>query len=322
MKGAKLDEYIVDSTNCLNAIDDTAGTFADFVSLVKDHKQPDSKVSMYPDIILSTTDVLSTFSPLARLCFQSSMEARDDMIEYINNFDSFDDYITQFGTAALAHYFSLRETLNTITYAMKELKNSTEAAFFIGKFVTDLFFFTPAPRPQTEFLNFEEFQVDEEPMYVDDGTKEDLTRSIDNSYEAMYVFLTSLNFARGINLDSCKYYATRMLEKIYDGKSIIQRGKQGDKAEGVFTIIDSLEFIKGSVKYCVDSSIDVVNSCKYVIKNFSPRTIPERIFKNFFHMLSDATSVITSIHYEDQPTLLKIVADILKTAFLNVPPVA
>ena len=31
----------------------------------------------------------------------------------------------------------------------------------------------------------------------------------------------TLNFARGINLDSCKYYATRMLEKIYDGKSII-----------------------------------------------------------------------------------------------------
>ena len=58
-------------------------------------------------------------------------------------------------------------------------------------------------------------------MYVDDGTKEELTRSIENSYEAAYVFLTSLNLARGINLDSCNYYATRMIEKIYDGKSII-----------------------------------------------------------------------------------------------------
>lgn len=198
------------------------------------------------------------------------MEAKEDVIEYINQFDSFDDYITQFGTAALAHYFSLRETINMFSYALKELHNSTEAAFYMGKFVTDLFFFKPAPRPQTEYLNFEEFQVDAEPVYVDDGTKEELTRSIENSYEAAYVFLTSLNLARGINLDSCKYYATRMIEKIYDGKSIIQRGNKGDKAEGVFTIIDSLEFIKGSVKYCVDSSIDVVNSCKYVIKNFSP----------------------------------------------------
>ena len=212
--------------------------------------------------------------------------------------------------------------MNTFTYALKELHNSTEAAFYMGKFITDLFFFQPAPRPQTEYLNFEEFQVDAEPMYVDDGTKEELTRSIENSYEAAYVFLTSLNFARGINLDSCKYYATRMLEKIYDGKSIIQRGNKGDKAEGVFTIIDSLEFIKGSVKYCVDSSIDVVNSCKYVIKNFSPRTIPERIFKNIFHMISDVTSVVSSVHFNDQSTLLKIVADMLKTAFLNVPPVA
>jgi len=158
-------------------------------------------------------------------------------------------------------------------------------------------------------------------MYVDDGTKEELTAKIDNSYEAMYVFLTSLNFARGINLDSCKYYATRMMEKIYDGRAIIQRGKPENKAEGVFTIIDSLEFVKGSVKYCVDSSIDVVNSCKYVIKNFTPRTIPERIFKNIFHMISDTTAVISSIHFEDQSTLLKIVADILKSAFLNVPQV-
>jgi len=135
----------------------------------------------------------------------------------------------------------------------------------------------------------------------------------------MYVFLTTLNFARGINLDSCKYYATRMLEKIYDGKSIIQRGKPETKAEGVFTIIDSLQFITGSVKYCVDSSIDVVTSCKYVIKNFSPRTIPERIFKNLFHLISDTTAVISSVHFEDQNTLLKIAADILKSAFLNVP---
>ena len=94
MKGAKLDEYIVDSTNCIDAIDDTAGTFSDLAGLIKDHKQPDAQTSFYPDIVLASTDVLSTLSPLARLCFQSSMEAKEDIIEYINQFDSFDDYIT------------------------------------------------------------------------------------------------------------------------------------------------------------------------------------------------------------------------------------
>ena len=240
----------------------------------------------------------------------------------MNNFDSFNDYITQLGTAALAHYFSLRETLNTFTYAMKELKNSTEAAFYMGKFLSDLFLFTPAPRPQTEYLNFEEFQVDDEPVFVDDEDKVEFFGQIDNSYEAMYVFLTKLNFARGIDLDSCKYYATRMIEKIYDGKAIIRRAQKGDKAEGIFTILDSFDFIKGSVKYCVDSSIEVAKSCKYVIQNFSPRTIPERIFKNIFHLLQDTTAVISSIHYSDQSTLLKIIADVLKTSFLTVPPVA
>lgn len=75
------------------------------------------------------------------------MEAKQDIADYMNNFDSFNDYVTQLGTAALAHYFTLRETLNTFTYAMKELKNSTEAAFYMGKFLSDLFLFTPAPRP-------------------------------------------------------------------------------------------------------------------------------------------------------------------------------
>jgi len=39
-------------------------------------------------------------------------------------------------------------------------------------------------------------------------------------------------------------------------------------------------------------------------------------------MISDTTSIISSVHYEDQSTLLKVVADVLKTAFLNVPSVA
>jgi len=58
-------------------------------------------------------------------------------------------------------------------------------------------------------------------MFLDDGTKEDLTHKIETSYEAVYIFLTTLNFANGLNLDSCKYYAGMIAEKIYDGRAII-----------------------------------------------------------------------------------------------------
>jgi len=92
-----------------------------------------------------------------------------------------------------------------------------------------------------------------------------------------------------------------------------------NKAEGVFTIIDSFEFLKGAVVYCVDTAGDIIGSCKYVIRNFTPNTIPERIFKNLFHVISDSTSVFSSIHYDDLPTLVKISADILKTAFITAP---
>jgi hypothetical protein len=203
---------------------------------------------------------------------------------------------------------------------MRETKNSTAAGFYSGKFVMDFFFFAPAVRPTPASFNYEELTLDQEPMYLDDGTKEALTHRIENSYEAAYIFLTSLNLADGITLDSCKYYASRIAEKIYDGRAIIQKAEPKTKAEGIFTILDSLEYLKGTVKYCVDSAGNIIGSCKYVIRNFSPKSIPERLFKNLFHMLSDTTSVISSLHYEDQPTLFKIIADVLKTAVLNTPP--
>ena len=215
---------MVDSERCLDSIDDTAATFADLIYQIKDHRSPNSTVTVYPDIILSTTDVLATLSPMSRLCFQSSIEAKEDIMGYINQFDSFEDYIAQLGTSALAHYFTLKDTLAEISKAMSETsKNSSAAAYFTGKFVMDLFFFAPAPRPTPQFFNYEELIVDQEPMYLDDGTKEALAHQIENSYEAVYIFLTSLNLADGITLDSCKYYASRVAEKIYDGKSIIQK---------------------------------------------------------------------------------------------------
>jgi hypothetical protein len=51
------------------------------------------------------------------------------------------------GTSALAHYFSIKDIINTISYAINELHNSTEASFYAGKLIMELFFFTPAPRP-------------------------------------------------------------------------------------------------------------------------------------------------------------------------------
>lgn len=84
MKGANLTEYVVDSERCLDSIDDTAATFADLIYQIRDHRRPNSTVSVYPDIILTTTDVLATLSPMSRLCFQSSIEAKEDIMAYIN----------------------------------------------------------------------------------------------------------------------------------------------------------------------------------------------------------------------------------------------
>jgi len=129
MHGANLTDYVVDSEHCLDSIDETTASFSDLFGLIRERAEPNSTVRVYPEIILSTTDLLATLSPLSRLCFQSSLEARDDIIGYINQFDSFEDYISQLGTSALAHYFSLKDTLNTISYAINELHNSTEASF-------------------------------------------------------------------------------------------------------------------------------------------------------------------------------------------------
>lgn len=274
MKGANMADYIKDSTACLDAIDATGASFSELFALISQHKAPDSKVSVYPDVILSGTDLLATFSPLARSCFYSSMEARDDFLAYIAMFESFTDYSTQFGTNALANYFTLKEKFNTIVYDITYIHNATLASFHIGELMFELVHFEPQPVPEpkpesvntVEPLNFD---------FKDDGTKEILSEKVNNIYEAVYVFLTSLSMADGVHLDSCKYYASQIASKIYEGSQIIKQADKSTKPEGVFQILDSLEFATGAVMYCVDSGVDVVKSCKYLIKNFSAKTIPE-----------------------------------------------
>ena len=144
MRGAQLDKYIQDSTKCLDSIKATGESFASLFSLIKEHKAPNSTVELYPDVLLSGTDILGTFSPLARSCFYSSMEAKTDITDYIKKFDSFMDYASQVGVKALANYFTLRKQITTIVYDITYAHNATLASFHIGELTNNLLLVEPA----------------------------------------------------------------------------------------------------------------------------------------------------------------------------------
>ena len=245
--------YLQDSVNCLNALEESGKSFSDLFSMIGDRKNPNTTITVYPDIILGTTDVLATISPVARSCFYTSMEAKRDFEVYTGRFESFTDWMTQFGTHSLANYFELKEKFNTVIYDFEEIHNQTLAAFHLGEFLYELIDFEPAPKPEPEpemlLAKTMEEELDEAKEKVQNEHDEKAVK-FNNAYEAVYTFLTTLNVVNGEHLDSCKYYASEISSLVFRGSRMIQ-AKQG--AEGIFLILDSLGFTKGAVLYCVDS---------------------------------------------------------------------
>ena len=214
-------DYIQDSVECLNSLEESGRSFSDLFSMIG-NKDSNSSASFYPDIVLATTDVLATFSPMARSCFYTSMEAKNDFKAYTGRFDSFSDWMTQFGTNSLANYFDLKEMFNTIEFDISQ-GNKALASFHIGEFLYKLIDFEPAPQPEPEPESLA-FNLDREIEEAKDRVNSDFEGKAvryNNIYEGVYTFLTSLNAVNGIHLDSCKYYASGISENIYKGSRMI-----------------------------------------------------------------------------------------------------
>ena len=120
-----------------------------------------------------------------------------------------------------------------------------------------------------------------------------------------------MDMVEGLQLDSCKYYAGELANKIYEGTHIIKDKTVKDNSEGIFRIIDSFEFLTGSVLYCVNSVEDMAKRAKDIGNRFDPKEIPEKFFKNLFYMISDVFGFIATIHFDDYAHLTQLVGDFL-----------
>ena len=148
MRGAQLDHYVEHSVACVDAIDATGRAMQRMARLSAESKDVNSTVEVYPDVVLAGTDLMATFSPLARQCFYSSVEAKNDFKHYIDQFESFSDYVGIFGTSALANYNELKELFNTFLYDVNFIHNSTQAGYHLGKFLNLLLNVKPEPQPE------------------------------------------------------------------------------------------------------------------------------------------------------------------------------
>ena len=84
-------------------------------------------------------------------------------------------------------------------------------------------------------------------------------------------------------------------------------------------ILDSLGFTKGAVVYCVDSVSDFVKSAKYIADHFEAKTIPDRMVKNLFYVISDTAGILAESHFSDTNSLMAIIADVLDRTVLYKP---
>ena len=76
-------------------------------------------------------------------------------------------------------------------------------------------------------------------------------------------------------------------------------------------ILDSLIFTKGAVLYCVDSLQEFAKSAKFIADHFEAKTIPHRMSKNLFYLISDAAGFIAESEVGDSNGILSLVADVL-----------
>ena len=125
LRGAKLDHYISDSVACVDALHETGSAIIRMNRLINENKKENSTVDFYPDVFLSATDLIGTASPLARSCFYSSIEAKEDFKIYTDRFESWSQFVSVFGTSSLKNYNELRELFNTFLYDINYIHNST-----------------------------------------------------------------------------------------------------------------------------------------------------------------------------------------------------
>ena len=249
---------------------DTLGKLvSDLKKVVHEHNQENSTVAVFPDVVLGSTDILEALSPLARKCFYSSQEIRQDIQEYMAKFDDYDDYMALFGASALKNYIELKELLTTAMYDFGYIKNNTLGAYHTGVFLQLLFNVEKPVEPKsrsmipTPFVNIE---------HLEKAPQKDM-KQYNKYYESFYKFTSGMGIVQGQSLDSCKFYTDNFVKSVHSGMSILKNATRTDKAEGVFLILDGLQTASGTAYYCPESVIEIVKGTKTVFASMKGQNI-------------------------------------------------
>ena len=107
---------------------------------------------------------------------------------------------------------------------------------------------------------------------------------------------------------------------MFSGMEILKNHTHTDRTEGLFRVLDSLNTASGTAYYCTESSKELFQGSKILMKQFSMKHLWPKIKENMFSLISDMISEMSLLVSGDHPGAMKIFANILSKTVFELDP--
>lgn len=228
---------------------------------------------------LDLTDSIGTFTPLIRNCYNVTLDADSDFIQYINAFDSLVDFGLQAKDNVLRHIFDWYDIINKFNTAFAAKKNK-EVAYQAGRGVSLFFVFTPrmdTPRGLPVTL----------------GDLPDF-RWLEEIFKG---FINGTQVFSSKNVKNCVNQTEFIVKSIEDANVQFRKKTPDGNREGAFELADICAVIKPLNVDCYTGYGDIQAVIQKYIKTFSsPLDIAFNAAKHFNQIYVDILSIVQ--HYD------------------------
>ena len=257
LEGVKLDELIDNTTNCVHYVEDGYG---DVSEAIGHFIQRGWTWENYLDFLGS----LGNMTPITRTCFDVVVESRENLVEYIAEFEGFVDFAGQAWNNAVYNSFTWF-SIGTDIWTAIQNNRPREIAFNVGVAVRTFFDFKPK-------LNAE-INVAREVVGLPD------LRFLE---EFLKGFLEGSQVFSSDNISNCVNQTEFVVASIEDANKEFGKRTEDGFRNGVFELADVFEVLKPLNADCLAGGTDIRNTFISIYKTFqSPLDIVLNAARHF-----------------------------------------
>jgi hypothetical protein len=253
---------------------------------------------------LNISDSLGALSPLARQCDKSIENLAKIIERYPKQFQSVTDFLIKFSLNALGNLKPLLDRYLFVKHYAGD-GNTTAVVQTVGEIIK--IHFSISSVIKNPFMTDENIK----PLnytWADPLAPNPVPSSIWNVFESTYNFLIDSKFISQKNLVECEGGALNMLLYNIDASNNF---KASNSKEGVFSVLDSFQFLHQSIEGCTYTLIEMGERSNLIDKEVfnNPAVIWKNIVSNIFEILSDGLFGYSEYFHQDVISFFSAVGD-------------